>query len=208
VVGFGLELAGRPADLVLVTTTETEAIFPAAVPAVPQELSVRVLAPLVVLVSAFTLSGCGSSEYARPAPVADAQSSISSTTTSASATTSATATSSTTTAAVAAGAGVGYGSGADEAVARRAVRAAVPTTPRRTTTAQRAASAPKSATTTKTTAKKAASKDSEDSGGGNGVGTVHPGAFCSHAGTPGVSSTGKAMVCRPGSDNRLRWGKG
>ncbi len=52
-----------------------------------------------------------------------------------------------------AGAGVGYGSGADEAVARRAVRAAVPTTTRRSTS--------KPATSTKAAPKTTAKKTTE-----------------------------------------------
>jgi Excalibur calcium-binding domain len=72
-------------------------------------------------------------------------------------TTSTTPTPTSTAPAVAAGvgAGVGYGSGVDEAVARRAVRAVVPTTTRRAPATQRAAVAPKPAPTTKTTTKKA-----------------------------------------------------
>ena len=34
-------------------------------------------------------------------------------------------------------------------------------------------------------------------------GYVHPGAFCS--GGTGISKTGKAMICAPASDGRLRW---
>ncbi len=34
---------------------------------------------------------------------------------------------------------------------------------------------------------------------------VHPGSFCSGGGSTGVSKTGKAMVCAPASDGRLRW---
>ena len=44
----------------------------------------------------------------------------------------------------------------------------------------------------------------EDSGRGSSAGTVHPGSFCDPPGT-GVSKTGKAMVCAPGSDGRNRW---
>ncbi len=43
-----------------------------------------------------------------------------------------------------------------------------------------------------------------DSGGGSSAGTVHPGSFCDPPGI-GVSKTGKAMVCAPGSDGRDRW---
>ncbi len=43
-----------------------------------------------------------------------------------------------------------------------------------------------------------------DSGRGSSAGTVHPGSFCDPPGT-GVSKTGKAMVCAPGSDGRNRW---
>jgi hypothetical protein len=41
-------------------------------------------------------------------------------------------------------------------------------------------------------------------GGGSSAGTVHPGSFCDPPGS-GVSKTGKAMVCAPGSDGRDRW---
>jgi hypothetical protein len=38
------------------------------------------------------------------------------------------------------------------------------------------------------------------------AGVVHPGAFCSGAGSTGVTSTGKPMVCKTSStDTRLRW---
>jgi len=37
------------------------------------------------------------------------------------------------------------------------------------------------------------------------TGYVHPGSFCSGDGAPGVSKTGKAMVCTTASDGRLRW---
>jgi hypothetical protein len=50
----------------------------------------------------------------------------------------------------------------------------------------------------------AESEDDEDSGGGSSAGTVNPGSFCDPPGT-GVSKTGKAMVCAPGSDGRNRW---
>lgn len=36
-------------------------------------------------------------------------------------------------------------------------------------------------------------------------GTVHPGSFCSNAGSGGISETGKAMVCATAKDGRLRW---
>jgi hypothetical protein len=36
--------------------------------------------------------------------------------------------------------------------------------------------------------------------------TVTPGAFCSVAGATGLTSTGKAMVCKTtATDSRLRW---
>jgi hypothetical protein len=82
---------------------------------------------------------------------------------------------------VAAGAGVGYGSGADEAVARRAVRAAVPTTTRRTTTSQRAGAAPKT-TTKKTTEQKAAATSF-----GSCAQAKAAGVAPLHAGEPGYS---------------------
>jgi hypothetical protein len=41
-------------------------------------------------------------------------------------------------------------------------------------------------------------------GGGSG-GTVHGGAFCSPAGSTGLSETGKSMICAPAKDGRLRW---
>jgi hypothetical protein len=69
--------------------------------------------------------------------------------------------------------------------------------PRRVTTTAKTATAAKTAT-------KAAAKSSES---GSSVGTVHPGSFCSHAGTPGLTDKGTTMVCRPGSDGKLRWGK-
>jgi hypothetical protein len=50
----------------------------------------------------------------------------------------------------------------------------------------------------------AESEDDEDSRGGSSAGTVNPGSFCDPPGT-GVSKTGKAMVCAPGSDGRNRW---
>jgi hypothetical protein len=45
----------------------------------------------------------------------------------------------------------------------------------------------------------------DDSGGLPSVGTVHAGSFCSPAGSTGLSSTGKPMVCGPGSDGKNRW---
>jgi outer membrane biosynthesis protein TonB len=46
--------------------------------------------------------------------------------------------------------------------------------------------------------------DDRSSGGSGSVGTVHPGSYCDPPGA-GVSSTGKPMVCAPGSDGRNRW---
>nr|WSX78521.1 PASTA domain-containing protein [Streptomyces sp. NBC_00899] len=46
---------------------------------------------------------------------------------------------------------------------------------------------------------------SSSSNDGGGVGTVHPGAFCSPSGVTGVTTRGTPMVCRPGSDGRDRW---
>jgi hypothetical protein len=38
------------------------------------------------------------------------------------------------------------------------------------------------------------------------IGAVHPGAFCSGAGSTGVTTTGKPMVCKTSAtDTRLRW---
>ena len=49
--------------------------------------------------------------------------------------------------------------------------------------------------------------ESDDDGGGGSVGTVNPGSFCDPGGSIGVTSKGTPMVCRPGSDGRLRWGR-
>src|SRR5215212_465159 len=112
------------------------------------EVPVRGAAPtFLVVVCAAALAGCGSPTSTPVTPLADSSlSSSAAATTSTTTTTTTTSTTPTPTApAVAAGvgAGVGYGSGVDEAVARRAVRAVVPTTTRRAPATQRAAAAPK-----------------------------------------------------------------
>ena len=104
----------------------------------------RVAAPILAAACIAALAGCGSSASGPVKPLADIPTSSASSTPSTSVTPT-TSTTPTTTAAVAAGAGLGYGSGVDEAVARRAVRAAVPSTTRRTTTSQRAATEQKAA---------------------------------------------------------------
>ena len=80
--------------------------------------------------------------------------------------------------------------------------------PRRVTTTARPTprSAPTKSTPTETAPTKSAPAKSSDSGGSS-VGTVHPGSFCSHAGAEGITNKGTGMVCRPGSDGKLRWGK-
>jgi hypothetical protein len=83
---------------------------------------------------------------------------------------------------VAAGAGVGVGSAADEAVARRAVRAAVPTTSRKATT-QKAAPKPAPTTAKKTAEKKAASAYYK-----NCAAVQAAGAAPIHRGDPGYGS--------------------
>jgi Excalibur calcium-binding domain len=114
---------------------------------------VRTAAPIAAVACAAVLAGCGSSTSTSLRPLADVPS-ISATATT-SPTASPTTTPSATTPAVAAGAGVGYGSGADEAIARRGVRAAVPTTTRRTTSKPPTST---KAATSKTTAKKTTEK--------------------------------------------------
>ena len=70
---------------------------------------------------------------------------------------------------------------------------AAPTT-KAATTAKTTTAAPKTTAATKATTT-AASKA-----------TVTPGAFCSVAGATGLTSTGKAMVCKTtATDSRLRW---
>ncbi|MDW8804202.1 PASTA domain-containing protein [Streptomyces scabiei] len=49
------------------------------------------------------------------------------------------------------------------------------------------------------------SSSSGGSTGGGGVGTVHPGSYCSPQGATGVTTKGTPMVCGPGSDGRNRW---
>ena len=114
----------------------------------------RVAAPFLAVACIAALAGCGSSESGPVRPLADIPTSSASVT--ASPTTSATPTTSASpTPAVAAGAGVGVGSGADEAIARRGVRAVVPTTTRRTTSKPPTST---KAAASKTTAKKTTEK--------------------------------------------------
>ncbi|MEH0548453.1 PASTA domain-containing protein [Streptomyces sp. B21-105] len=49
------------------------------------------------------------------------------------------------------------------------------------------------------------SSSGDSTGDGNGVGTVHPGSFCSPRGATGVTKAGTPMICGPGSDGRNRW---
>jgi len=75
-----------------------------------------------------------------------------------------------------------------------ATTATVAPTTKAATTAKTTTAAPKTTAATKATTT-AASKA-----------TVTPGAFCSVAGATGVTSTGKAMVCKvSATDTRLRW---
>ena len=114
----------------------------------------RTAAPILATTCVALLAGCGSSASTSVRPLADVPTSSASATTNL--TTSATATTSASpTPAVAAGAGVGAGSGADEAIARRGVRAVVPTTTRRTTSKPPTST---KAAASKTTAKKTTEK--------------------------------------------------
>jgi len=75
-----------------------------------------------------------------------------------------------------------------------ATTAPVAPTTKAATTAKTTTAAPKTTAATKATTT-AASKA-----------TVTPGAFCSVAGATGLTSTGKAMVCKTtATDSRLRW---
>jgi len=78
--------------------------------------------------------------------------------------------------------------------------AAVAPTTKAATTAKTTAAAPKTTAATKTTAA------ARTTTAAAAKATVTPGAFCSGAGTTGVTSTGKAMVCKTSAtDTRLRW---
>jgi Excalibur calcium-binding domain len=158
---------------------------------------VRGAAPtLLAVVCAAALAGCGSPTSTPVTPLADSSLSSSAAATTSTTTTTTTSTTPTPTApAVAAGvgAGVGYGSGVDEAVARGAVRAVVPTTTRRAPATQRAAAAPKPAPTTKTTTKKAEPKKAAEpkaaagASYGNCAQAKAAGAAPLYAGQPGYA---------------------
>jgi Excalibur calcium-binding domain len=158
---------------------------------------VRGAAPtFLAVVCAAALAGCGSPTSTPVTPLADSSLASSAAATTNTTTTTTTSTTPTPTApAVAAGvgAGVGYGSGVDEAVARGAVRAVVPTTTRRAPATQRAAAAPKPAPTTKTTTKKAEPKKAAEpkaaagASYGNCAQAKAAGAAPLYAGRPGYA---------------------